>query len=114
MPPTRAPRQVPQARGGWYKGFDLKIITPYKISLTHNQIIDKQIIFEQGAISDINGDDNNPDTLNITIAEDEKTGSYEFVIKDSINNYKGNVICKITNEISDYIIKTSVNGLPKN
>ena len=94
---------------GSNKGFDLKIITPYKISLTHNQIIDKQIIFEQGAISDINGDDNNPDTLNISIAEDEKTGSYEFVIKDSINNYKGNVICKITNEISDYIIKTSVN-----
>ncbi len=90
-------------------GFEIKLLSPYKLSIIHHQIVNKQIVFENGAFNDINGDNNNQDTLNIKIAQDEQTGSYDFIIKDSVNNFTGNVICKISNENNNYIINTLVN-----
>ncbi len=94
-------------------GFVIKNITPYKLSIQADISTNKQIIFEPGALTDINGEDNKGDTILIKIATDEETGNYEFVIKDSTQNYEGPVLVKISNPFSEYIITTQLNKVNK-
>lgn len=91
------------------KNFTIAKITPYKTSLTHLLNTNKEIIFEKGAVTDINGTENKGDTLLVKIAPEEETGSYEFTLKDTVSNYTGVAIVKISNSNNEYIISTSLN-----
>lgn len=94
-------------------GFTINNITPYKLSILSDINSNKEIIFEPGALTDINGAENKGDTVLIKVATDEEAGSYEFVIKDTITNYTGVVIAKISNSFSEYTITTELNKLNK-
>lgn len=98
---------------GQSSGFAITNITPYKLSVSSNDNASNEIIFDSGALTDINGEENRGDTIIIKVATDEETGSYEFVIKDTINNYKGTVIAKISNSFNEYTITTELNKINK-
>jgi hypothetical protein len=94
---------------GLNTGFIIKNIFPNKLYIQAEISSNRQIIFEPGALTDINGQENKGDTILIKIATDEETGNYEFVVKDSTLNYKGTVLVKIGNPFSEYIITTQIN-----
>jgi uncharacterized protein (DUF2141 family) len=98
---------------GLNTGFTINSITPYKLSIQSEIKTNKQIIFEPGALTDINGEENKGDTILIKIAADEETGNYEFVIKDSTQNYEGPILVKISNPFSEYTITTELNKINK-
>ncbi len=87
---------------------DIKLLNPSKLSLIHSKNINKEIIIKKGAFTDINGDVNEEDTLFIKVADEDKTGNYEFTIKDSLTTFSGTVMVKISNAFNEYILKTSI------
>jgi len=90
-------------------GFTITKINPYKFKLEGKFKEQTLFIFKPGAITDINGMDNKADTFNqIRIATPEQTGNYEFTIKDTLTQYKGNVMVKLYNDNIDYIVRTKL------
>jgi len=98
---------------GNHNGFKIYTTTPFLLTIETSNIADKQIIFESGALTDINGEINKPDTINIKVALNEQVGNYEFTIKDTTSNYDGQIMVKISNEFNEYLIKTNLNKINK-
>ena len=94
---------------GMDSGFIITKINAYKFKVEGKFKEQNLFIFNPGAITDINGLDNKPDTFDqIRIASPEQTGNYEFTVKDTLTKYKGNVIVKIFNDNIEYIVKTRI------
>jgi len=94
---------------GMDSGFIITKINAYKFKVEGKFKEQNLFIFNPGAITDINGLDNKPDTFDqIRIASPEQTGNYEFTVKDTLTKYKGNVIVKIFNDNIEYIVKTKI------
>ncbi len=84
-------------------------VNTYKFMLQGRFKDQVQILFKEGAITDINGLENKADTFDqIRIASPEQTGNYEFTIKDTLTQYKENVMVKVFNDNHEYLIKTSL------
>lgn len=94
---------------GSNQNFKINSLSPFKISLSHLLQMNKEVIFEQGAFTDINGTENKGDTFLIKLATEEQTGSYEFTLKDTVSNYKGLIRVKISDNLNEYLLTTFLN-----
>ena len=83
---------------------DAILLNKTKIILNHLNTLPTQIIFQKGSITDMNGKDDYTDTFDIITAEKEETGNLSFIISDSINSIKGQLIVTVFNENYRYNI----------
>jgi len=96
-----------------FKPTDSKKESDYKFSLKHNLKTNLKVIFAKGAVSDLNGEDNQIDTFLFQIAEDEQSGNFEFIVKDTSSIEMEQIIVKIFNTTTQYHYKTTLNKVNK-
>lgn len=82
---------------------------PYTLEISHQSLEKLTIFFEKGAITDLNGNSNEGDTVLIRLASDEQTGSSEFSIIDSLSSDTSPLFIKVYNKNQSYYFRSRLN-----
>ncbi len=94
-------------------GVIIKKISSNLFFIDNYDLNNSLLLIEPGTIFDINGTQNNGDTLTLNFATPEQTGNYKFTLKDTLIPYLGPIKVVIFNTNFELTLNTTLNKLNK-